>query len=163
MADEEKISGVPVQNDLQDGDLDGDKDALRLQQMGYKQDLQRNFSVWSILGVGFSVTNSWFGVSASLVTSILSGGPVLLLYGIPAMALIGSAVGATLAELASAYPNAGGQYYWASVLAPKRYARIASYSTGWFAWAGSIFTSASVTLSAAYAIVGTYQLSHPDL
>ena len=37
-----------------------DVDALALAQMGYTQDMKRNFSVISVLGVGFSLTNSWY-------------------------------------------------------------------------------------------------------
>ena len=140
-----------------------DHDALKLQEMGYAQDMQRKFSVWSVLAVGFSLTNSWFAISAALVTGINSGGPVLLIYGIMGIALISICVGVTLSELASAFPNAGGQYYWASELAPKKYANFAPYLTGWFAWAGSIFTSAAVALSMGSATVGCWQLTHPNL
>ena len=140
-----------------------DADALKLAEMGYTQDMKRNFSVFSVLGVGFSLTNSWFGISAALVTGINSGGPLLIIYGIIIIALISTCVGISLSELASALPNAGGQYFWANELAPKRYANFASYLTGWFAWAGSIFTSASVALAVGSALVGCWQLSHPDL
>ena len=140
-----------------------DADALKLAEMGYSQDMRRNYTVLSVLGVGFSLTNSWFGISAALITGINSGGPVLIIYGIIIIALLSIAVGISLSELASAYPNAGGQYFWASELAPRRYAGFASYLTGWFAWAGSIFTSASVALAVGSAVVGCYQLSHPDL
>ncbi|KAF2689498.1 choline transport protein [Lentithecium fluviatile CBS 122367] len=148
------------------GDMDKttiDEDALKLAEMGYTQEMSRNFSVWSVLGVGFSLTNSWFGISAALITGINSGGPLLIIYGIILIALISTCVGITLSEMASAMPNAGGQYFWANELAPKRWANIASYLTGWFAWAGSIFTSASVALAMGSATVGCYQLSHPDL
>lgn len=37
-----------------------DADAMALAQMGYTQDMKRNFSVLSVLGVGFSLTNSWY-------------------------------------------------------------------------------------------------------
>jgi choline transport protein len=131
--------------------------------MGYKQEMERNFSVWSVLGVGFSLTNSWFGISAALITGINSGGPVLIVYGIILIALISTCVGISLSELASAYPNSGGQYFWANELAPKKYANFTSYLTGAFAWAGSIFTSASVALAVGSALVGCYQLNHPDL
>ncbi|KAI9880744.1 MAG: hypothetical protein M1830_000633 [Pleopsidium flavum] len=139
-----------------------DSDALKLAEMGYTQDMKRNFSVISLLGVGFSLTNSWFGISAALVTGINSGGPVLIIYGIILVALISTCVGISLSELASALPNAGGQYFWANELAPRRYANFASYLTGWFAWAGSVFTSASVALAVGSAAVGCWQLSHPD-
>ena len=140
-----------------------DDDALKLAEMGYTQDLKRNFSVWSVLGVGFSLTNSWFGISAAMATGINSGGPLLFIYGIILIALISTCVGISLSELASAFPNAGGQYFWANELAPRRYANFASYLTGWFAWAGSIFTSASVALGMGFAVVGCWQLTHPDL
>ena len=140
-----------------------DADALKLAEMGYTQDMKRNFSVFSVLGVGFSLTNSWFGISAALVTGINSGGPLLIIYGIIIIALVSTCVGISLSELASALPNAGGQYFWANELAPKKYANFASYLTGWFAWAGSIFTSASVALAVGSALVGCWQLSHPDL
>lgn len=140
-----------------------DADAMKLAEMGYTQDLGRNYSVWSVLGVGFSLTNSWFGISAALVTGINSGGPLLIIYGIILLTLVSTCVGISLSELASAMPNAGGQYFWANELAPKKYANFASYLTGWFAWAGSIFTSASVALAMGSALVGCYQLGHPDL
>lgn len=140
-----------------------DEDAAKLAAMGYTQDMKRKFSILSLLAVGFSLTNSWFGISASLITGINSGGPVLTVYGIPWIAFISLCVGVTLSELASAMPNAGGQYFWASELAPKKHANFASYLTGWFAWTGSIFTSASVALSLGLVAVGMYQLAHPDL
>ena len=140
-----------------------DSDALALAQMGYTQQMKRNYTWFSLLGVGFSLTNSWWGISAALITGINSGGPVQIVYGLLFFALISTCVGISLSELASAFPNAGGQYFWANELAPKRYANFASYLTGWFAWAGSIFTSASVALGTASAAVGCWQLSHPDL
>ncbi|KAL6722074.1 choline transporter [Lecanora helva] len=139
-----------------------DDDALALAQMGYSQDLKRNYTWISLLGVGFSLTNSWWAISAALITGINSGGPVQIVYGLIWFALVSTCVGISLSELASALPNAGGQYFWANELAPKRYANFASYLTGWFGWAGSIFTSASVSLATSSACVGCYQLSHPD-
>lgn len=59
------------------GSIDDEKnvndDALQLAEMSYAQDLRRKFSVWSVLGVGFSLTNSWFAISAALITGINSG------------------------------------------------------------------------------------------
>jgi len=140
-----------------------DIDALALAQMGYNQNLKRNYTWFSLLGVGFSLTNSWWGISAALITGINSGGPVQIVYGLIFFALISTCVGISLSELASALPNAGGQYFWTSELAPQRWARALSYLTGWCAWAGSLFTSASVALGTSSAAVGCWQLSHPDL
>jgi hypothetical protein len=88
-----------------------DTDAAALAQMGYTQDLKRNYTWFSLLGVGFSLTNSWWGISAALITGINSGGPVQIVYGLILFALISTCVGVSLSELASALPNAGGQYF----------------------------------------------------
>lgn len=125
-------------------------------------ELKRTFSVWSILGIGFGLTNSWFGISASLITGIQSGGPMLIVYGIIIIAFISYCVGITLSEMSSAIPSAGGQYVWTRVLSPKKYSNILAYLCGSFAWAGALFTSASMALSIANEIMGFWVMMHPD-
>lgn len=124
--------------------------------------LRKSFSFWSVLSVGFGLTNSWFGISASMITGIVSGGPMAIVYGIVIVAVISVCIGVSLGELSSAYPHAGGQFWWSLKLAPKKYKRLAAYLCGSFAWAGSVFTSASTTLSAAFEVVGMYALMHPE-
>ena len=80
---------------------------------GYTPELRRNFSIVSLLGIGFGITNSWFGISGSLVAGISSGGPMMIIYGIIIVAFFSTFIGVTLSELASAYPNAAAQIYWA--------------------------------------------------
>lgn len=158
---EKKPSVNPASSDNASGAED--HDAMKLAEMGYSQDLQRNFSVLSLVGIAFCMSNSWFGISASLITGISSGGTVLLVYGLLWISFISLCVGSSLSELASAMPNAGGQYFWASQLAPPKFSRFASYVTGWFGYAGAIFACASVALSLAQAGVGMWKLGHPDL
>lgn len=131
--------------------------------MGYVPELKRNFSVWTLLGIGFALTNSWFGISASLVTGISSGGPIVTVYGIAWVAFINGCVGVTLSELASAMPNSGGQYYWAHELAPKEWANFLAYLTGAIGWAGSVFTCSSVALAIGSGLMGMIQINNPDL
>lgn len=84
--DDPSISSVPVYGDvtavkspgltLGGGEVEGvelDADAMRLAQMGYTQDMQRNFSVVSLLGVAFSLANSWFGISVYSFSVLLAG------------------------------------------------------------------------------------------
>lgn len=124
--------------------------------------LRKSFSLWSILGVGFGLTNSWFGISASLVTGLSSGGPMMVVYGIVIIAVISITIGISLGELTSAYPHAGGQFWWSLKLAPPKYRRFAAYMCGSFAYAGAVFTSASTTLSVASELVAMYQLTHEE-
>lgn len=131
--------------------------------VGHVQELRKNFSLITVLGLGFTLANSWFGISTALITGINSGGPVLLIYGLIIITIVCLAIGVSLSELASAMPDAGGQYFWASQLASPRYARVSAYTTGWIAWAGSIFTCASIALGVGSLCLGCIQLAHPDL
>ncbi|WQF76365.1 Putative amino acid/polyamine transporter I [Colletotrichum destructivum] len=133
------------------------------QTAGTVVELRKNFSAWSVLGLGFSMTNSWFGVSTALVAGINSGGPVQLVYGLILTMVVATAIATSLAELSSAMPHAGGQYYWAAMLASPRYSRGASYVTGWVAWAGSLFTCASIALGVGNLCLGCIKMVRPDL
>ncbi|CAI8493173.1 unnamed protein product [Hanseniaspora opuntiae] len=124
--------------------------------------LRKQFSFINLLGVGFGLTNSWFGISSSMVTGISSGGPLMIIYGIIIIALLSIAIGSSLGELSSAYPHAGGQFYWTLKLADKRHKRFLAYMTGFLSWIGSVFTSASTTLSVCFLLVGFYALTHPE-
>jgi len=79
------------------------------------------------------------------------------------MALIAACIAVSLGELASAYPNSGGQYYWTARLAPKKYARFLSYSTGYLGWAGAVVVSGSVAVGLAQAVVGMIILANPNV
>lgn len=111
------ISHGPSTSASNDDFKSEDTDAAALAQMGYTQDLKRNYTWFSLLGVGFALTNSWWGISAALITGINSGGPVQIVYGLILFALISTCVGISLSELASALPNAGGQYFVSRILA----------------------------------------------
>ena len=60
-----------------------DSDALKLTSMGYRPALRRNYSVLSVLAVGFSLTNSWFGISAALIT----GTSIACIFRCPALCM----------------------------------------------------------------------------
>ncbi len=147
--------------------LDSKNDGVDQQQSNVAGDvkvtkLKQSFSIWSVLGVGFGLTNSWFGISASLVTGISSGGPLLIVYGIIIVAAISTCIGVTLSELSSAYPNSGGQYYWTTKLGGRRFGPFLSYMCGSLSVAGAIFTSASTNLSSAAILVGFYAMGRED-
>lgn len=141
--------------------IHNDVDTIRLAQMGYTQDMRRRFTVTSLLGFSFSLANSWFGISTSMVTGIRSGGTALIIYGIPWISFVSLCVAASLSELASAMPSSGGQYFWAHELAPRKYATFAAYLTGWLAFTGAIFTCASVGAALTNGLIGAWASTHP--
>ncbi|KAI5957501.1 hypothetical protein KGF57_003195 [Candida theae] len=129
---------------------------------GYAPELRRNFNIISLIGVGFGITNSWAGISGSLIAGIASGGPMMIVYGIIIVSFFSLCTVISLAEMASAYPNASGQIYWTMKLAPRKYSRLLAYITGVLSWVGSVFTSASITTTTSIGIVGAYALFRPN-
>jgi choline transport protein len=49
------------------------------------------------------------------------------------------------------------------LLATPKYSRLLPYITGWLAWAGSIFTCASIALGVRQLCMGCIKLVHPNL
>jgi choline transport protein len=80
-------------------------------------------SLLAIIGAGWNICNSWAGISATLALSIMSGGSVTLVYGVIVIFIVVGSSAISLAELASVYPTAGGQYHWTNILAPKAWSR----------------------------------------
>ncbi|TVY28730.1 Transmembrane transporter [Lachnellula hyalina] len=108
---------------------------------------QQQYGIWSLLGMGYSVSNTAMSLTASLITGIGSGGVVVFTWGQIMIFAFSICVACSLAELASAFPHPGGQYYWASQLAPKSIRRGISYLVGLLSWAGVVVTCASGTLA----------------
>jgi choline transport protein len=73
------------------------------------QPVRRHFSVLNIVALSFNISNSWVAIASSLAIAISAGGTATLIYGIPLATLAYAATAASLAELASCYPTAGGQ------------------------------------------------------
>jgi choline transport protein len=109
--------------------------------------LRRKFSILNIIAVGYNITNSWIAIAASFAIAVQSGGAVTLLYGIILVAVVMLCTGLTLAELASVYPTAGGQYHFTSILATSRWSRSLSYAVGLAAVFSWITLGASIALS----------------
>ncbi|KAJ5605758.1 hypothetical protein N7510_008539 [Penicillium lagena] len=86
--------------------------------------LKKQFNSVTLLSMAFVICNSWAGISGSIQLALLQGGPVTLIYSIIISTSAYLAIAASLAELASVYPTAGGQYHFASILAPSRLRRV---------------------------------------
>lgn len=58
-------------------------------------------------------------------------------------------VGLGMAEIVSAIPSAGGPYFWAAILARKKWAPFASWVTGWFNLLGQVAVTTGITFGCA--------------
>lgn len=100
-----------------------------LAEIGYKQELKRQFSTIQVFGVAFSI----MGLLPSIGTVMgggLYGGPVSLVWGWLIAGFFILLVGITMAENASAIPTAGGLYYWTYHYAPAGYKEVFSFVIG---------------------------------
>lgn len=115
--------------------------------------MKRKFNILSIIAVGYNISNSWVAIAASFAIAIQSGGALSLLYGIIVVTFAMLCTGVTLAELASVYPTAGGQYHFTSILASRRWSRALSYFSGLAAIFSWICLGASIGLSGTNALM----------
>lgn len=137
-----------------------DADAT-LEKLGVKQELQRNFSMVSMLGLAFAILNSWTALAASLSLALPSGGPSAIIWGLMIAGLCNLSLAASLAEFLSAWPTAGGQYHWAAIISWKRFSRAISYSTGWINTAAWVCLTATGGLLGSQLILGIISLMNP--
>ncbi|GAA1985095.1 amino acid permease [Kitasatospora viridis] len=123
-------------------------DERRLSELGYTQELARSLSGFSNFAVSFSVVSILSGCLTLYGFGMVTGGPALIIWGWPLVGLMTLCVGLAMAEICSAYPTAGGLYYWAAKLA-RNNAPAAAWATGWCNFMGQVAVTASVDYGAA--------------
>ncbi|KAH8807096.1 amino acid/polyamine transporter I [Xylogone sp. PMI_703] len=99
--------------------------------LGKKQVLRRNFKFVTMLGFASTVTASWELLLPLFTFALTDGGSGILFWGFIVCACGMTMVYASIAEMASISPTAGGQYHWVSEFAPRRYQKFLSYLVGW--------------------------------
>ncbi|KAL8631837.1 hypothetical protein Q9189_002417 [Teloschistes chrysophthalmus] len=111
-------------------------DRSALNQLGKNPILKRNFGFLSILGFSSTALICWESMLIVLDQGLKNGGPSGVIYGFILVWIGSLATFASLTELASMAPVAGGQYHWVSMMAPARSQQIVSYIEGWLTVAG---------------------------
>ncbi|QUC20576.1 uncharacterized protein UV8b_04817 [Ustilaginoidea virens] len=137
------------------------RDAAALEATGHRQELERNFSMLSMLGLAFAILNTWTALAASINLALPSGGPSSVVWGLVAAGLANLCLAASLAEFLSAYPTAGGQYHWAAIVSWRRASRSVGYITGWINVCGWVALSASGPLLGSTFVVNVVSLLRP--
>lgn len=121
------------------------QDKKELNKFGYAQELLRSMGGFSNFAISFSIISILTGAVSLYGHGLTYGGPGMMGYGWPLVALFVLLIAAALAELASAIPTAGALYHWASVLANKRW----GWYTAWINLIGQIGIVAGIDYSAA--------------
>ena len=89
-----------------------------------------------------------------------TGGPVIMLVSFVFVGIFTILVGSSLAEICSAYPVAGGIYYWSGALAKRKDSPFYSYIAGWILFSGYISGLTSLSYSLAKIIAGFIDLKY---
>src|SRR4026209_2740599 len=83
-----------------------------LHRLGYAQELARTMGAFSNFAISFSIISILTGAVILFDYGLTWGGPGITGIGWPLVSVFTLIVAAAMAEIASAYPTAGGLYYW---------------------------------------------------
>ena len=122
-----------------------EEDVKTLHDLGYAQELLRQMSGFSNFAVSFSIICILSGGINSFHLGFNSVGGAAIGIGWPFSCALSLLVALAMAQIASAFPTAGGLYHWASILGGKGWGWI----TAWFNLVGLVTVLAAIN-------VGTY-------
>src|SRR3984885_2951262 len=115
-------------------------DTKQLHSMGYAQELARRMSGFSNFAISFSIICIIAGGITAFQTGFSAAGGASIGIGWPLACGFSLIVAASMGQIASAYPTAGGLYHWASILGGRGF----GWSVAWFNMLGLIFGVSSV-------------------
>src|SRR5712692_8634870 len=113
--------------------------------MGYAQELFRVMGGFSNFAISFTIISVLSGCVTLFYLTTINGGYTAASIGWPLVTIFVVIVALGMAELASAYPTAGGLYYWASKLGGP----VWGWYTGWFNLIGQFAITAGIDYGAA--------------
>jgi amino acid transporter len=126
------------------------EDVRDLNRLGYAQQLYREMGGFSNFAISFSIISVLTGAVLLFGYGLKFAGPIVNTVGWPLVSLFTLSVAASMAELASAYPTAGGLYFWAYRLGGRGWA----WATAWLNMIGQITITAGINVAAAIYLIG---------
>ncbi len=137
-------------NDYTDKDRHEDMNVLH--GMGYAQELSRSMSKFSNFAISFSIICILSGGINSFAQAISSVGGAGAGIGWIVGCLLSGMFALAMAQIASAFPTAGGLYHWASILGN----RFWGWLTAWLNLLGLITVLGAINIGTAYFFAGTF-------
>ena len=122
------------------GAIQTSEDEKILHKMGYAQELFRAMGGFQNFAISFTIISILAGCLTSYFIAFNNGGPIAISWGWLIVGLMSTLVALAMAEIASAYPTAGGLYYWSSKLGSPAW----GWFTGWFNLVGQIAVTAAI-------------------
>jgi amino acid transporter len=126
------------------------QDVKDLHKLGYAQQLFREMGGFSNFAISFSIISILTGAMLLYGYGLKFAGPIINTIGWPIISIFTMIIAASMAEIASAYPTAGGLYFWASKLGGVGW----GWLTAWMNMVGQITITAGINIAAAIYGVG---------
>ncbi|KAF4454874.1 hypothetical protein F53441_2667 [Fusarium austroafricanum] len=129
-------------------------------QIGYVEEthLRKRFTLISTIAFGFTTMNSWVAFASGLGVPLTCGAGPTLIYGLAVGGIVMSIIAAGFAELASAFPSAGGQYHIVYMVFPPSTRRFAAFFTGWISIIYTMGATASCSFFVSQSILNLAKL-----
>ena len=124
------------------------EDERLLRELGYSQQLARRMSGFSNFAISLSIICILAGGITSFHVGFCTVGGASIGLGWPLVCLFSLTVALTMAQVASAFPTAGGLYHWGSLLGGRAW----GWVTAWFNLAGIVSALAAIN-------AGTYDFA----
>ena len=121
------------------------QDVRDLHRLGYAQELFRSMGGFSNFAISFSIISILTGAIILYDYGLAWAGTAAVMIGWPLITVFVLAISASMAEIASAYPTAGGLYYWASRMKNKDW----GWWTAWLNLIGQFAIVAGINYAAA--------------
>src|SRR6266478_7106755 len=116
------------------------EDTKQLHSMGYAQELARRMSGFSNFAISFSIICIIAGGITAFQAGFSAAGGASIGIGWPLSCGFSLIVAASMGQIASAYPTAGGLYHWSSIVGGRGF----RWSVAWFNMLGLVFVVSSV-------------------
>ncbi|XP_008781624.1 amino-acid permease BAT1 homolog isoform X2 [Phoenix dactylifera] len=119
-------------------EVEVDSGEKRLNELGYKQELRREMTLFKTLAISFSTMTLFTGITPLYGSSLLYAGPASLVWGWVVVSFFTWFVGIAMAEICSSFPTTGSLYFWAAHLAGPVWGPLASWCCAWLETIGLI-------------------------
>ncbi|GAB7334490.1 hypothetical protein MBLNU13_g06481t1 [Cladosporium sp. NU13] len=136
------------------------EDEREMSRMGKTQELRRNFKFIGIVGFVSILQSTWENTLLASYFGLFNGGTAGIIYCTIAVWVFMMCMIASMGELASMAPTAGGQYHFISEFAPRPLQKPLSYVVGWLCCLGWISGIPACGLQLAGIVQAMVQLTH---
>ncbi|KAM0971475.1 hypothetical protein ACFX13_019673 [Malus domestica] len=131
--------------------LEMDSGEKRLNELGYKQELRREMSLFKTMAITFSCMSVFTGTPL-YGQSLRYAGPAPLIWGWIVVTFFTWFVGIAMAEICSSFPTTGSLYFWAAHLAGPMWGPFASWCCAWLEIIGLVSAIGAQAYSASQAL-----------